>query len=33
VENLFDRKYEERFGYPMPGIIAGAALKLMMWGN
>jgi outer membrane receptor protein involved in Fe transport len=28
VENLFDRKYEEQFGYPMPGIVAGASLKL-----
>jgi outer membrane receptor protein involved in Fe transport len=30
VENLFNRKYEEQFGYPMPGIIAGGALKLIV---
>jgi outer membrane receptor protein involved in Fe transport len=30
AENLFDEAYEERFGYPMPGIIVGAALKLSL---
>lgn len=30
VENLFNRKYEEQFGYPMPGVIAGAGLKLII---
>ena len=30
VENLFDEEYEEQFGYPMPGVIAGAALKLSL---
>ncbi len=30
VENLFDEEYEERYGYPMPGIIAGAALKFSL---
>ena len=28
VENLFNGKYEEQFGYPMPGIITGGSLKL-----
>ena len=28
AENLFDEEYEEQFGYPMPGLIVGAALKL-----
>ncbi len=28
AENLFDKKYEERFGYPMAGRIIGAAVKL-----
>ncbi len=28
AENLFDKKYEEQFGYPLPGRIIGAALKL-----
>ena len=28
VENLFDEEYEEQFGYPMPGLIIGATLKL-----
>jgi outer membrane receptor protein involved in Fe transport len=27
AENLFDAHYEERFGYPMPGRIIGAAVK------
>jgi outer membrane receptor protein involved in Fe transport len=30
VENLFGEEYEEQFGYPMPGLIFGAALKLYM---
>lgn len=30
VENLFDEEYEEQFGYPMPGVIIGAALKLSL---
>ncbi|MEW5804373.1 MAG: TonB-dependent receptor, partial [bacterium] len=28
AENLFDEHYEERFGYPMPGRIIGAAVKI-----
>jgi outer membrane receptor protein involved in Fe transport len=28
MENLFDEEYEEQFGYPMPGLIIGAAFKL-----
>ena len=28
AENLFDEDYEEQFGYPMPGMIIGAAVKL-----
>jgi iron complex outermembrane receptor protein len=27
VENLFDKGYEERFGYPMPGRVAGLSFK------
>jgi outer membrane receptor protein involved in Fe transport len=30
VENLFDEAYEEQFGYPMPGMVFGAALKLYL---
>lgn len=30
AENLFDEDFEEQFGYPMPGIIIGAALKLTL---
>jgi outer membrane receptor protein involved in Fe transport len=30
VENLFDEDYEEQFGYPMPGLIIGAAIKLSL---
>jgi outer membrane receptor protein involved in Fe transport len=30
AENLFDEAYEERFGYPMPGLVIGAALKLTL---
>ena len=30
VENLFDEEYEEQFGYPMPGLIIGAALKFSL---
>lgn len=28
AENIFDKKYEERFGYPMTGRIIGAAVKI-----
>ncbi len=28
AENIFDKKYEERFGYPMAGRVLGAAVKL-----
>lgn len=28
AENIFDKKYEERFGYPMAGRVIGAAVKL-----
>ena len=30
VENLLDEEYEEQFGYPMPGLVFGAALKLYL---
>jgi len=30
VENLFDKKYEELYGYPLPGVIIGTALKLSL---
>jgi outer membrane cobalamin receptor len=30
VENLFDEEYEEQLGYPMPGIVGAAALKLYL---
>jgi outer membrane cobalamin receptor len=30
AENLFDEEYEEQFGYPMPGLIIGAAIKLSL---
>lgn len=30
VENLFNEEYEEQFGYPMPGLIIGAAFKLSL---
>lgn len=30
AENLFDEEYEEQFGYPMPGLIIGAAIKLFL---
>ena len=30
VENLFDEDYEEQFGYPMSGLIIGAAIKLSL---
>ncbi len=30
AENIFDEEYQERFGYPMPGIIVGAAIKLSL---
>ena len=30
VENLLDGEYEEQFGYPMPGLVFGAALKLYL---
>lgn len=28
ADNLLDTGYEERFGYPMPGVLVGAALKV-----
>ena len=28
AENLFDKEYQERFGYPMPGRIIGASAKI-----
>jgi outer membrane receptor protein involved in Fe transport len=30
IENLFDGEYEEQFGYPMSGLIIGAAFKLSL---
>lgn len=30
VENLFDEEYEEQFGYPMSGTIAGVTFKVSM---
>ncbi|GAB6906483.1 TonB-dependent receptor, plug (fragment) [Desulfosarcina cetonica] len=30
AENLFDEEYEEQYGYPMPGLIVGAAVKLSL---
>jgi outer membrane receptor protein involved in Fe transport len=30
AENLFDKRYEERFGYPLPGRIIGASLKMAL---
>lgn len=30
AENIFDKKYEERFGYPLPGRIIGGAIKLIL---
>jgi outer membrane receptor protein involved in Fe transport len=30
VENIFDEEYEEQFGYPMPGVIIGATLKISL---
>lgn len=30
VENVFDEEYEEQFGYPMPGLIIGAGIKLSL---
>jgi outer membrane receptor protein involved in Fe transport len=30
VENLFDEAYEEQYGYPMPGFIVGAAVKISL---
>ena len=30
VENIFDKGYEERFGYPMTGRVIGAALKITL---
>ncbi len=29
AENIFNKKYEERFGYPLPGRIIGASAKIM----
>ncbi len=30
AENVFDKDYEEQFGYPLPGAIIGAAVKLSL---
>ena len=30
AENLFSEDYEEQFGYPLPAVIIGAALKLSL---
>jgi outer membrane receptor protein involved in Fe transport len=30
AENIFNKKYEERFGYPMPGTIIGASFKIAL---
>lgn len=30
VAIFFDEAYEEQFGYPMPGIVFGAVLKLYL---
>ncbi len=30
AENIFDKKYEERFGYPMSGRVVGAAIKIAL---
>ncbi len=30
VENLFNEDYEEQFGYPMPGVIIGAGIKVSL---
>ena len=30
AENIFNEKYEERFGYPMPGTIIGASFKIAL---
>ncbi len=27
VDNIFEEDYEERFGYPMPGVIAGGTVR------
>jgi len=27
AENVFDKRYEEQYGYPLPGRIVGAAVK------
>jgi outer membrane receptor protein involved in Fe transport len=29
AENIFDKKYQERFGYPLPGRIIGASARIM----
>jgi outer membrane receptor protein involved in Fe transport len=29
VENLFDEDYDQQYGYPMPGILLGAAIKIL----
>jgi iron complex outermembrane receptor protein len=30
AENIFDEEYEERFGYPMPGLTIGMSIKLSL---
>jgi len=30
AENIFDKKYEERYGYPLPGRIIGASVKIVL---
>jgi len=30
AENIFDKRYEEQFGYPLPGRIIGAAIKIAL---
>ncbi|MFH0888683.1 MAG: TonB-dependent receptor [Planctomycetota bacterium] len=29
IENIFNRQYEERFGYPLPGKVAGVSYKMV----
>jgi outer membrane receptor protein involved in Fe transport len=31
IDNLFDERYQEVFGFPMPGITAGGSVKFAMW--
>ena len=30
AENIFDKSYEERYGYPLPGRIIGASVKIFL---